>query len=274
MNKLITGRGFWAALFFLGVLLIVVLCYDIFEKSERHAASEPILPPAVLILNYHMVKPEFSSLAIDPEDFEQQLVYLQNHGYTTISPSELYAAIEGREALPKNPVLITFDDGYKDNYTIAFPLLKKYHMKATIFVVTNLIGTNANYFTWDEAREMEKSGISIESHTATHRSLTDLSDDDIIRELVGSREKAESELGHPVEYIAYPTGTYNLHIAKLVREAGYKAAFTIKYSNVDYNSNIYALERVPVFRTGNTYRDFSERLSYMPNFAQFGWARN
>ena len=74
--------------------------------------------------------------------------------------------------------------------------------------------------------------------------------------------------------MAYPTGTYNLHIAKLVQEAGYKAAFTIKYGNVDKASNIYALERVPVFHTEDTNKSFLERIRYTPIFERFGWIKS
>jgi len=228
----------------------------------------------VLVLNYHKIDNKHHSLSVLPADFESQLKYLSDHGYHSISPDELFEGLAGTGALPENPVLITFDDGYKDNYTTAFPLLKKYGFKATIFVVTSFLGQKSQYFTWEQAREMEKEGISIQSHTATHRSMTDLSDEQLRAELVESKKKAEEELGHPVEYMAYPTGTYNLHIAEMVKEAGYKAAFTIKYGNVDEASNIYALERVPVFHTANTNKDFLERIRYTPIFEKFGWTKS
>ena len=104
--------------------------------------------------------------------------------------------------------------------------------------------------------------------------MTDLTDDQLRAELVESKKKAEAELGHAVDYMAYPTGAYNLHIAQLVREAGYKAAFTIKYGSVNKGSNIYALERVPIFHTENTNRSFLERIRYTPLFANFGWTKH
>ena len=121
---------------------------------------------------------------------------------------------------------------------------------------------------------MEKSGVTIESHTVTHAALPELPDDRIREELVESKRQAESELGHPVEFIAYPTGVHDLHIAELAKEAGYKAGFTVKYSNVDRNSNVFALERVPIFRTGATNEDFVDRLHYTSNITQYGWVRN
>ena len=76
------------------------------------------------------------------------------------------------------------------------------------------------------------------------------------------------------DFMAYPTGTYNLHIAELVKEAGYKGAFTIKYDNVSRDSNVYALERVPVFHTSETNKDFLERLQYIPLLYKYGWVKN
>ena len=228
----------------------------------------------VLVLNYHKIENNNHSLSVPPWDFETQMKYLADHGYTSISPDELYAALAGEAKLPDSPVLITFDDGYRDNYENAFPILKKYKLKATIFVITDFLGKRERYLTWDQAREMEKHGISIQSHTVDHKPMTDLSDEQLRWELVESKKKAEAELGHEVSYVAYPTGTYNLHIAEMVREAGYKGAFTIKYGDVDAATNIYAIERVPIFHTDNTNRDFLERIRYLPLFAKFGWQKN
>lgn len=228
----------------------------------------------VMVLNYHKIDDSFISLAVRPEDFAYQMKYLHDNGYHTISPDELYESLAGTGELPENPVLITFDDGYLDNYTNAYPILKKYGFKATIFVITSFLGKDKHYITWDQAREMNAYGIDIESHTVDHKSMTDLTDEQLRTELVESKKEAEEEMGHPVDYMAYPTGTYNLHIAEMVKEAGYKAAFTIKYGNVDKASNIYALERVPIFHTENTNKDFLERIRYTPIFERFGWLKN
>lgn len=228
----------------------------------------------VMVLNYHKVDNMHISLSVLPEDFDAQMKYLKENNYHTISPEELYESLAGNLELPENPVLITFDDGYADNYHNAYPILKKYGFRATIFVISSFLGTEKNYFTWDQAREMAENGISIQSHTVDHKSMTDLSDDQLRAELVESKRKIEEEIGRSVDFIAYPTGTYNLHIAQLVKDAGYKAAFTIKYGNVDKGSNIYALERVPIFHTENTYKSFLERVRYAPIFERFGWIKS
>ena len=236
-------------------------------------------PQGILVLEYHHICDEIgedgAAYAVPVADFAQQLDYLQAEGYTTITMQDYMRAKKGKQELPAKPVILTFDDGYEDNYTNAYPILKKYDFKATIFVVTGFLDRHKKgYLSWDQAREMNKNGINIESHTVNHKSMTDLTDDELRSELVDSKKKAESELGHAVNYVAYPTGTYNLHIAQMVKEAGYKAAFTIKYGNVDKASNIFALERVPIFHTEDTNKDFIERIRYQPIFESFGWMKN
>ena len=146
-------------------------------------------------------------------------------------------------------------------------------MKATIFVVPAFTGVNYGYLNWDQLREMEQGGIDIQSHTLNHRALEELPDDEIRSELLESKQLLEEQLGHPVDFLAYPTGTYNLHIASIARDVGYKAAYTIKYGNVDRGSNMYALERVPIFQQANTMKAFYERIEYRQSFESFGWIK-
>ena len=275
LKKLIGGRQFWSLI---AVLLILLGTLLIVGHPKEEAAPAPVPPPEddekVLVLNYHMVNSMFISLAIEPEDFDWQMKYLVDHGYHTISPDELYAFLEGKGTLPDRPVLITFDDGYVDNYTNAYPILKKYNLKATIFIVTGFVSERKGYLTWDQLREMEQHGITAQSHTVTHAPLPELSDERIREELIVSKQQAEAELGHPIEFIAYPTGVHDLHIVGIAKEAGYKGGFTVKYGNVDRSSNVYAMERVPVFRTSATNVDFVDRLRYTSNITQYGWTRN
>ena len=173
LNKIIGGRQFWSLIAVLAILLGIVM---IAGHPREEAAPAPRPMPEddvkVLVLNYHMVNSMFISLAIEPEDFDWQMKYLVDHGYHTITPDELYNYLEGTGTLPDRPVLITFDDGYVDNYTHAYPILKKYNLKATIFVVTGFLSKRKGYLTWDQLREMEKNGITIESHTVTHCLMT------------------------------------------------------------------------------------------------------
>ena len=120
---------------------------------------------------------------------------------------------------------------------------------------------------------MTANGVTVESHTLNHRKLEELPDDEIRAELLNSKLILEEKLGQAVEFLAYPTGTYNLHIAGIAKDCGYKGAFTIKYGNVDLGSNLFALERVPIFQTGSTMKDFFERIEYRQSFEEFGWIK-
>ena len=231
-------------------------------------------PRTVMVLNYHKVVDEHMSLSVPLADFEQHMKWLKEYGYTSITPEELYEFIVNGSELPEKPVLITFDDGYKDNYTNAYPIMKKYGFKGTIFVVTGFLGVYDNYMTWEQAKELADNGFSIESHTYSHKSMTEASDEEISKELTKSRDTIRNKLGIEADFMAYPTGTYNLHIAELVQKAGYKGAFTIKYDNVSRESNVYALERVPIFHTENTNKDFLERIQYLPLLYKYGWVKN
>lgn len=229
------------------LILLPVLLASSHSLTARQG-FDSVNGPKIIVLNYHKIDDMNISLSVRPADFERQMRYLVEQNFHAITPQEMYAAlVEGAE-LPENPVLITFDDGYLDNYTNAYPILKKYGLKATIFVITGFMDRGQpGYFTWGQAAEMEASGlINIESHTVTHSSLTDLNEEQMQREIKVSKADIERRLGKQVEFLAYPTGTYNLHIAALVKEAGYKGAFTVKYGNVDQASNLFALERVPI----------------------------
>ena len=230
----------------------------------------------ILVLNYHKVDNENISLSVLPKDFDRQMKYLKDNNFHTITMDEMYAALTEGAELPENPVVITFDDGYDDNYKYAYPILKKYGFKGTIFVITSFLDRGQpGYITWGQAQEMESSGvINIESHTVTHSSMTEQTDEQLRFEMAESKRDIEQRLGKTVGFIAYQTGTFNLHIASLVKEAVYKGAFTIKYGNVDRASNLYALERVPIFHTEDTYRSFLERLQYVPVFERLGWIKS
>ena len=262
------------------VCLVAAMAVQL-QPEKQEAAAMPVAqvtvqddPRTVMVLNYHKVVDEHMSLSVPLADFEQHMKWLKEYGYTSITPEELYEFIVNGSELPEKPVLITFDDGYKDNYTNAYPIMKKYGFKGTIFVVTGFLGVYDNYMTWEQAKELSDNGFSIESHTYSHKSMTETSDEEISKELTKSRDTIKNKLGIDADFMAYPTGTYNLHIAELVQKAGYKGAFTIKYDNVSRESNVYALERVPIFHTENTNKDFLERIQYRPLIDKYGWVKN
>ena len=116
--------------------------------------------PGVPVLNYHQVEEKNGNpLTLWPDQFETQMSYLADEGYTTITIDEMMDALENGTPLPDKPVIITFDDGYADNYEYAYPILKKYGFKATIFLIYDFTNAYPNYLTWDQNNEMKESGL-------------------------------------------------------------------------------------------------------------------
>ena len=171
----------------------------------------------VPVLNYHQINDtENNALTVKVEQFDKQMQYLADNGYHTITPADMLDCWENGKQLPDKPVIITFDDGYRDNYINAFPILEKYGLKASIFLITDYVSLYPNYVTWDMAKEMQESGlIDLESHTLSHTELTGLeSSEDVVRQLQESRNALQYRLGKPAFFIAYPCGSYDDRLSR------------------------------------------------------------
>lgn len=215
------------------------------------------------ILAYHKVEDNSSNpLALSSQEFDEQMAYLARYGFNAISPDQLLNYLQQGLPLPDKPVLITFDDGYQDNYRTAYPIMKKHGLTATVFLITDRIGQDEWYMTWDQVEEMRRNGFSFGSHTLSHTSLSTVSDDYVMFQLVKSREGAEWRLDAPVKYFAYPSGRYNENVEKLVRQAGYRAAFSVEFGRAGRDSTIYSLERIPLMRSRWSFFDFYVRLNF------------
>lgn len=188
----------------------------------------------VPILMYHYISepPEGSDkyridLSVHPEVFRQQMHYLADNGYSPITLNDLSLAIVNKHELPPNPVIITLDDGYRDNYENAFPVLRELGFTATIFVATEFVDQNLpDYLTWGMIKEMAEAGIRFEPHTKTHPDLTEHDRDFIIYQIQGSGETLEAHLGYRSRYFAYPSGRYNDEVIQVLVELDYWGAVT------------------------------------------------
>jgi len=205
------------------------------------------------ILMYHSVGKD-CSICVSEERFSQQMEFLFKKKYKIISLDELVRFIKENKR-PKKIVVITFDDGYENNYTNAYPILKKYNFKATVFMIINKIGER-DYLTKEQLKELEKNKISIESHTLNHRYLPDSNREGKFLEIFKSKEVLENILGKRVNFISYPAGGFNSETQRLVKNAGYKAAFTtnrgIKRSK--NNSDLYALKRIKITDKDSSFK--------------------
>ena len=223
-------------------------------QTESATTTTPVAAPAtattsVPILVYHIVRPSYPTdskavraLAQTPEVFDAQMKYLSVAGYHVIAFSDLERHFADGAPLPPRSVIISFDDGWSDQFTYAFPILKKYHYTATFFVFTNPIGRRG-FMTWDDLRTMRDAGMTIGSHSLSHPFLTKIALPNVLRnEIYDSKKVLEKNLGITVHEFAYPFGQYNAGIAALVRDAGYASARGDYYHGPEqYPDRLYGL---------------------------------
>lgn len=213
--------------------------------------------PGATILCYHIVQwPLDPLMEISRETFRQQLRYLMVTGYNIVPLREIYEYAAGKRAsLPRNPIAITADDGWRSDYTEMFPEMQRDHLPFTVFIYPKIVGQTPYAMTWKMIKEMADAGVDVESHSYSHPFLTrrrhpTLDDKQyaawLERELVESKSILERETGHPVSFIAYPYGDYDHILAAAVSRAGYLGALTCDYGRVTPGQNPFKLKRVAI----------------------------
>lgn len=231
------GKGAFAAIILLGAVYF-------FWLTPRY-----IVP----ILTYHSIGYEKNNLFVNPENFAKQMEYIKKKGYEVITLDELVKSIQTKKRFKGNKAVITFDDGYQDNFEYAYPVLKKFGFPATIFLVTDLISKNPDFLSWDEVRAMSKNNISFGGHTKTHFYLGIVKDYKIAQEqIAGSKKAIEQEIRAPAEYFCYPVGGFNERVKEIVKEAGYKGACTTNRGFARFNSDVYEIKRIKVTNSDMT----------------------
>lgn len=231
------------------------------QKLDVVAKDDYVLN--VPVLTYHYIRDavppteELSyHLSVKTADLDNQFAYLAKNGFQTISLNDLYESLVNHTPLPPKSVVLTFDDGYRDFYFNAFPIIKKYNLRVVSFYVVNYTGY-PNYMDWAMLREIHNSGlVDVESHTLSHFLLTKLSSEEARKEIFESKRILEEGLGKKVNYLAYPYGDYNEEIVNLVREAGYRLSFSTRPGTELRSSEQLFLKRVTVsgFDTIETFR--------------------
>ena len=216
----------------------------------------------VPVLTYHRVTeaaPVGSrfNVYVKADEFARQLATLRNRGFTTLTFQDIRKILGGEQHLPRRPIVLTFDDGYEDNYTHAFPLLRKLGMKAVIFLVGNpLLRSNE----WDAATgepparllsdrqiaEMMKSGLEFGAHSMNHRDLTAISEE-ARQEVMESKAELEGRLGVEILAFAYPFGAVDDRVKQIVRDAGFSFATATDSGSGDFWSDMFRIRRIPIF---------------------------
>lgn len=217
--------------------------------STAYAAGSPSW--RVPILMYHMVDTALPShdlitvhLTVMAPAFEAQLKLLRSAGYRPLSLEDVWAGLDGRTP-PARGIVLTFDDGYLDNYTVAFPILEKYGWTGTFFVVTSTIGTKG-HMTAAQLYEMARAGMSIESHGQHHIDFSALPIGVARTELANSKRIIAGWSGKPVDFFAYPAGRFTPALGRLLGDLGYHGAVTEVPGYANGASRAFALERVRV----------------------------
>lgn len=214
----------------------------------------------IFIIGYHSVSFRSSKVSMRPDLFERQIKFLVDHNHNFIHFSDL-SDLKIKNI--KKPTIIYFDDGFKDNLLNALPILKKYNITATVFIVPKFVDSESGeYMDWNEIREMYKEGIEIGSHTFSHAMLNEIDTENLKNEVVSSKLKIEKVLSSSVESFSYPKGRVNDGVIKMVKEAGYKFAITTKYgvNSIGYISkNPFLLKKIAP-RVYESFSDFQVRL--------------
>lgn len=248
-------------LFVIGILYVYNVRHATVSVAATAPNSEKNNDKGVPVLMYHCISENKNdAMHVSRDLFENQMRYLKDSGYATLSMDELYDFIKNDKPVPERSVVITFDDGYEDNYTNAYPILKKNNFKATIFVISDLCKQGGLYLNADQMKELEQNGIQIGSHTQKHDKLDKLSYNEQMDTLVASKEWIEKNLHKECKYIAYPFGKHNKDTLRAVKEAGYDMAFTTEGKWAYGTDDAYEMHRI--FINGlQTMSEFKSRLA-------------
>ncbi|WP_309644020.1 polysaccharide deacetylase family protein [Phenylobacterium sp.] len=225
----------------------------------------------VPILCYHRFTAQpkrRSRMDVTAADFEAQLIYLRDNGYTVVSLKRLQAFLEGEGDLPAKPVVLTIDDGYRSAYTVALPLLRKYGAPATLFVYSDFVGSG-EALTWAQIAELEGSQlVDVQAHSKTHADLTRRLNGEgeaafqrrLASEFAAPRDQMAARLGVRPTAFAYPYGAANARVLSIARRSGWSMGLTVLRGGNPSWSDPMLLRRDMVFGV-DSLDTFARRLA-------------
>ena len=233
-----------------GQKLIIPLKY--YERGGLTLKGYQTVP----VLSYHKFsESKADKMTVTASAFEEQMKFLKDRGYRVITLDQLFDFLDYKIQIPRKSVVITIDDGWRSTHSIAFPILKKYGYPATLFVYTALITGSKKTLDWDLINEMAGSGIDIQCHTKSHRSLTSPAEkesfkeyyDAIEQELLDAAKTIKLKTNKDVKYLAYPFGDTNHLVIALLKKQGYRGALTVKRDGNAFFVNDYGVNRSMIY---------------------------
>lgn len=222
----------------------------------------------VPILMYHHVDtpsadagPIRRDLSVLPENFDAQLRYLSQGGYQPITLNDLALHLTVGKPLPPKPIILTFDDGYVDNYTQAFPLLLGHGFVATFFLTTSPIDAqNPDFLSWDQVTEMAATGMRFEPHSYDHPDMRNRGFQFLVFQIVGPREAIEARTGEPTRFFAYPSGRYDQFVIDVLKSAHFWGGVLTEQGATHTSNDLFTLRRVRV-QGGDDLDTFIRKLN-------------
>ncbi len=228
-------------------------------------------PPAghLRIIYYHRIDDEEHRSCVSIKAFAEQMAFLRNEGWNVLTLKQVAHHLTTGSNFPERAIAVTFDDGFRDNYTAALPILQKHEIAATVFLTTDFIGASelpvlrdrsgVEPLDWDEVRAMAAAGVQLGAHTMTHPSLDQLPAEAMNSEIRECRTRIQEETGVWAEDFCYPRGHYNEVVENAVREAGYQTGLTTRPGMVTPGDPPFTLRRTFIARD-DRLRDFSHKL--------------
>ena len=221
-----------------------------------------------ILMYHHIEKPPAGAddlrrdLSVSPANFERQLTYLRNQGYQSITLNDLALYLTVGKPLPPKPVILTFDDGYADVYTHAFPLLKRYGFTGTFFLITGPIDfKNPDFITWDQVQEMHAAGNKFEPHSYDHPDMRGRDLPFLVFQTLGPKQAIEERTGEKVRFYAYPSGQSDRDVVDVLRSAHYWGGVVTAQGATHTTDDLFKLRRIRV-RGGDDLDTFVRHLTY------------
>lgn len=248
------------------------------SRALRTAASEaavlvrrlrPGRSGTLRVIYYHRIDDEPHRSCVPTRAFAEQMALLRREGFHVLPLPAVRAHLDAKRDFPERSVVVTFDDGFADNYTNAFPVLQKEEIPATVFLTVDYIGTDelpvlrdrrgVPPLRWEQVEEMARHGVDLGAHTLTHPNLTTLDDESLRHEVAESGRQIRERTGFEPRTFCYPRGDFDARVKDAVREAGYELACTTMPGCVTRDTHPFSLRRTFI-ANDDTLRDFRHKL--------------